>query len=78
MNDIDALHARLKALHRSIDALVIDGVSRRNQKATAAMFTLIQARAVADDLYRALMTETNATQLARLAYMDAAYGCAAH
>lgn len=78
MNDIEALHAKLKALSRSIDALVIDGVPRQNKKATTAMLTLLRASAVADDLYRALIDERTATQLARLAYMDAAYGCDIH
>lgn len=78
MSDTDALNDRLKSLTRSINELVIDGVPRQNKKATAAMFTLLRARAVADDLYRALIDERTATQLARLAYMDAAYGCDVH
>ena len=77
-DDLEKLHSRLQALRRHIDYLVIDGVPRRNHKATAAMLALLHARGLADDLYRTLMSQMTAVQLARLAYMDAAYGCNVH
>ena len=76
--EVDALHARLKAVSRRIDDLVIDGMPRQNKKATEAMFACLEARAVADALYMALLRQGTQLQLARMAYMDAAYGCTAH
>lgn len=76
--EVDALHARLKAVSRRIDELVIDGVPRQNKKATEAMFACLEARHVADDLYMALLRQGTQLQLARAAYMDAAYGCKVH
>lgn len=77
-DEMDAIYTRLKALHRAVDQLVIDGVSRRNSKAVRAMNTLLHARTVADDLFAALVYESRNTQLAKSAYIDAISGTTPH
>lgn len=76
--EFETLRVKIKAASDRIDALFIEGIPHQNKKAREAFFALLQARAVVDELHRALVQEMHRTQLARLAYMDAAYGGVIH
>lgn len=75
--EFESLAARMRvADKRTCEVLVQD--MPRSGKGREAFFALLQARAVVDELHRALVQEMHRTQLARLAYMDAAYGGVIH